>query len=104
MKDVFKLGDRLRLLGVNRDFYSVLYAIPKQQRLYDMIMQHFDLASVYRRMAFSLDSLYTSTVADHEELLVVLRRRDAEMAEYLTRIWLRETADALLQLLRENQP
>jgi hypothetical protein len=26
------------------------------------------------------------------------------MAEHLTRIWLRETADALIQLLQENQP
>ncbi|MGB3715803.1 MAG: GntR family transcriptional regulator [Candidatus Promineifilaceae bacterium] len=104
MKTVFKLGDRLRSLEVNRDFYSVLYAIPAQQRLYDMIMQHLDLSNVYRHMAFSLDSLYTSTVADHEELLAVLRRRDAEMAEHLTRIWLRETADALIQLLQENQP
>lgn len=104
MKNVFELGDRLQLLEVNREFYSVLYAIPKQQRLYEMIMQHLDLANVYRRMAFSLDSVYSSTVADHEELIAVLRRRDAEMAEYLTRIWLRETADALIQLLQENQP
>lgn len=103
MKEVFKLGDRLRLLEVNREFYSVFYAIAKQRRLYDMIMQHLDLANVYRRMAFSLDSLYMSTVADHEELLSVLRRRDAESAEYLTRIWLRATADALIELLEKSQ-
>ena len=90
-------------MEVNRDFYSVLYAVPKQQRLYDMIMQHLDLANVYRRMAFSLDSLYTSTVANHEELLTVLQQRDAETAEHLTRIWLRETADALIQLLEKSQ-
>ena len=103
MKEVFDLGDRLRLLEINRDFYSVLYAITTQGRLFDMIMQHLDLANVYRRMAFSLDSLYTSTVADHEQLLAVLRRRDAETAEHLTRLWLRETADALIQLLRKSQ-
>jgi DNA-binding GntR family transcriptional regulator len=103
MKEVFDLGDRRRLLEVNRDFYSVLYSITTQQRLFDMIMQHLDLANVYRRMAFSLDSLYTSTVADHEQLLAVLRRRDAESAEYLTRKWLRETADALILLLQKSQ-
>ena len=28
---------------------------------------------------------------------------DAEMVEHLTRIWLRETADTLIQLVQENQ-
>ena len=101
MKEMFRLGDRLQLLEVNRDFYSFLYAIPNQQRLYEMIMQHLDLANVYRRMAFSLDSVYMSTVADHEELLSALRRHDAQAAENLTRLWLQETADALIRLLRE---
>jgi DNA-binding GntR family transcriptional regulator len=103
MKDVFDLGDRVQLLDVNRSFYSLLYSIPGQGRLYDMIMQNLDLANVYRRMAFSLDSLYTSTVADHRELLRVLRQREAKSAENLTRLWLRQTADALIELLRESQ-
>jgi DNA-binding GntR family transcriptional regulator len=68
-----------------------------------MIMQHLDLANVYRRMAFSLDSVYMTTVADHEELLSALRRHDAQAAENLTRLWLQETADALISLLQETQ-
>jgi len=103
MNKTFRLEDRLQLLKVNRDFYSYLYSIPKQQRLYDMIMQHLDLANAYRRMAFSLDSLYMSTVTNHEELLAVLRRRDAKTAEYLTRLWLQDTADTVIHLLREMQ-
>jgi len=103
MKEMFRLGDRLQLLEVNRDFYSFLYAIPNQRRLYEMIMQHLDLANVYRRMAFSLDSVYMTTVADHEELLSALRRHDAQAAENLTRLWLQETADALISLLQETQ-
>jgi DNA-binding GntR family transcriptional regulator len=101
MKETFQLGDRLQLLKVNRDFYSSLYTIPNQQRLYDMIMQHLDLANVYRRMAFSLDRLYMNTVAHHEELLTVLQRSDAKTAEHLTRLWLQETADTLIRLLEE---
>jgi DNA-binding GntR family transcriptional regulator len=103
MKEMFRLGDRLQLLEVNRDFYSFLYAIPNQRRLYEMIMQHLDLANVYRRMAFSLDSVYMTTVADHEELLSALRQHDAQAAENLTRLWLQETADALISLLQETQ-
>jgi DNA-binding GntR family transcriptional regulator len=101
MKDTFQQGDRLQLLKVNRDFYSSLYTIPNQQRLYDMIMQHLDLANVYRRMAFSLDRLYMNTIAHHEELLTVLQRSDAKTAEHLTRLWLQETADTLIRLLEE---
>lgn len=103
MNEIFQLEDRLQLLEVNREFYSSLYTIPKQQRLYDMIMQHLDLSNVYRRMAFSLDRLYMGTVANHEELLAVLRRRDANMAEYLTRLWLQNTSDMLISLLQEAQ-
>jgi len=102
MKETFHLGDRLQLLRVNREFYSTFYTIPKQQRLYDMIMQHLDLANAYRRMAFSLDRLYMNTVAHHEELLAVLQRRDAKTAEHLTRLWLQETADTLIRLLQEK--
>jgi len=103
MKETFQLGDRLQLLKVNRDFYSSLYTIPNQQRLYDMIMQHLDLANVYRRMAFSLDRLYMNTVGHHEELLTVLQRSDAKTAEHLTRLWLQETADTLIRLLEEKK-
>jgi len=102
MKETFHLGDRLQLLRVNREFYSTFYTIPKQQRLYDMIMQHLDLANAYRRMAFSLDRLYMNTVAHHEELLAVLQRSDAKTAEHLTRLWLQETADTLIRLLQEK--
>jgi DNA-binding GntR family transcriptional regulator len=102
MKETFHLGDRLQLLRVNREFYSTFYTIPKQQRLYDMIMQHLDLANAYRRMAFSLDRLYMNTVAHHEELLTVLQRSDAKTAEHLTRLWLQETADTLIRLLQEK--
>ncbi len=102
MKEIFQLGDRLQLLRVNREFYSTFYTIPKQQRLYDMIMQHLDLADAYRRMAFSLDRLYMNTVAHHEELLTVLQRSDAKTAEHLTRLWLQQTADTLIRLLQEK--
>jgi DNA-binding GntR family transcriptional regulator len=102
MTETFHLGDRLQLLRVNREFYSTFYTIPKQQRLYDMIMQHLDLANAYRRMAFSLDRLYMNTVAHHEELLTVLQRSDAKTAEHLTRLWLQQTADTLIRLLQEK--
>jgi len=105
MKAVFEEGDRWRLLEVNREFYALLYAIAKQPRLYDLIMKHLDMADLYRRMAFTIDTFYRHTIADHEELLAVLRTRDPEAAERLTRLGLEDTLASLKAfLIAEEQP
>jgi DNA-binding GntR family transcriptional regulator len=102
MKAVFKEGDRWRLLEVNREFYAVLYAVAGQPRLYDLIMKHLDMADLYRRMAFAIDHFYRHTLADHEELLASLERRDPEAAEHITRVQLENTRSSLLAYLTAN--
>jgi DNA-binding GntR family transcriptional regulator len=99
MQEVFEEGDRWRLLEVNREFYALLYAIAKQPRLYDLIMKHLDMADLYRRMAFTIDTFYRHTIADHEELLAVLRTRDPDAAERLTRLGLEDTLSSLKAFL-----
>lgn len=103
MEKLFRQGARVKLLEVNREFYRTLYAIPGQSRLHKMIMKHMDLANVYRRMAFTLDSLYTTTVPDHQELLAELRHGHAQAVEHLTRIGLEKTAEALIQMLQKGK-
>ncbi|GMR11709.1 MAG: hypothetical protein BMS9Abin28_2548 [Anaerolineae bacterium] len=102
MREVFEQGDRLRLLEVNRNFYAVLYAIANRPRLYDLIMKHLDLAELYRRMAFAMDSYFRNTIADHEALLDTFRRHDPEEAERLTQGQLRQTLASLLAFLEES--
>lgn len=103
MKEVFQMGDRWRLLEVNRQFYMVLYAIAERPRLYELIMRHLDLADLYRRMAFTLDHMYTNTIIEHEQLLVTLRQRSPEAVERLTRIHLQRTADNLIAFLKATE-
>jgi DNA-binding GntR family transcriptional regulator len=102
MEELFRAGERVQLLEVNREFYRRLYVIPEQSRLHRMIMKHMDLANVYRRMAFTVDSVYMTTVPDHQELLGELRRGDAVAVERLTRVGLEKTAEALIQMLQKN--
>jgi len=102
MREVFEQGDRLRLLEVNRNFYAVLYAIADRPRLYELIMKHLDLAELYRRMAFAMDSYFHNTIADHEALLGVFHRHDPEEAERLTQSQLRQTLASLLTFLEES--
>ncbi|HSM58548.1 MAG TPA: GntR family transcriptional regulator [Candidatus Sulfomarinibacteraceae bacterium] len=103
MESLYAKSERLKLLEVNREFYRTLYAIPEQTRLHKMIMKHMDLANVYRRMAFTLDRVYGTTVPDHQELLEKLRQGDAEAVETLTRVGLEKTADALIQMLQKSK-
>lgn len=103
MENLFQRSERLKLLEVNREFYHTLYAIPGQSRLHGLIMKHMDLANVYRRMAFTLNKVYTTTVPDHQELLAELRQGDAPAVERLTRIGLEKTAEALLQMLQQSK-
>jgi len=104
MREVFLEGDRWRLLEVNREFYAVLYAIAGQPRLYDLIMKHLDMADLYRRMAFAIDHYYRHTVADHEELLESLEKRDPEAAERISRTQLENTLTSLLAFLTAEEP
>jgi DNA-binding GntR family transcriptional regulator len=102
MRFMYQRGDRPRLLEVNREFYSVLYRAAGRRRLYEMIMTHLDLAGIYRRMAFTLDSQYETTVSDHEILLQALGRRDGEAVERLTRQGLEKTAADLIGFLEQS--
>ena len=102
MKVVFEQGDRWRLLETNRQFYALLYAIADRPRLYELIMKHLDLASLYRQMAFAIDHYYRHTIADHEELLATFRQHDPEAAERLTRSQLQQTLVSLLAFLKET--
>jgi DNA-binding GntR family transcriptional regulator len=102
MEIAYQQGDRLRLLEVNRDFYSILYQASGRRRLYEMVMSYLDLAGMYRRMAFTLESLYETTVSDHKQLLGALRRRDAEATEHLTRVGLEKTEADLITFLRRT--
>jgi DNA-binding GntR family transcriptional regulator len=96
MKEAYQAGDRVRLLEVNRQFYLCLYKAARQQRLYEMIINHLDLASLYRQIYFWIDHLAANTVAEHENLLRALRQRDAQKAEQLTRVYLHKTASGLI--------
>ncbi len=102
MRELFEQGDRWQLLEVNRSFYAVLYAIANRPRLFDLIMKHLDLAELYRRMAFAMDSYYRSAIIDQEELLNALRRHDPEEAERLTQDQLRQTLASLLAFLKKT--
>lgn len=102
MRELFEQGDRWRLLEVNRSFYAVLYAIANRPRLFDLIMKHLDLAELYRRMAFAMDSYYRNAIIDQEELLNALRRHDPEEAERLTQGQLRQTLASLLAFLKKT--
>jgi DNA-binding GntR family transcriptional regulator len=102
MRVMYQRGDRLRLLEVNREFYSVLYRAAGRRRLYEMIMTHLDLAGMYRRMAFTLDSQYETTVSDHEQLMRALEQRDPVSAERLTRVALEKTAADLIGFLKQS--
>ena len=96
MEDLFKRGDRWQLLEVNREFYATFYAVAGRKRLYDLIMKHLDMASLYRRMAFTIDNHYSGTVTEHTELLELVRKQDALAVERFTRAGLEETVATLI--------
>ena len=104
MREGFEQSDRWHLLEVNREFYAVLYALAEQPRLYALIMNHIDLADMYRRMAFAIDHYYGHTIADHEELLATFREADPQAAERVTRDQLRQTLASLLLFLEQTGP
>jgi len=103
MEEMFQRGDRWHLLEVNREFYATFYAMAGRKRLHDLIMRHLDMAALYRRIAFSVDDHYASTVTDHAELLEVIKRKDAAEMERRTRAGLEETVATLIAFLESSE-
>jgi len=103
MKELYQRGDRWQLLEVNREFYAMFFAIAGRKRLYDLIMKHLDMADLYRRMAFTLRDHYTGTVAEHAELLDLVKQGDALGVERHARAGLEETVATLVSFWKETE-
>ena len=101
MEDLFKRGDRWKLLEVNREFYATFYTIAGRKRLYDLIMKHLDMAGLYRRMAFAVEDHYAGTVTEHAELLDLVKQGDASEVERRTRAGLEQTVATLTSYWQE---
>ncbi|MCC6617328.1 MAG: GntR family transcriptional regulator [Anaerolineae bacterium] len=100
MKHAYVEGNADKLLDVNREFYVTLYQATRQQRLYDMILNHIDLSRLYRRMYFYLGHLAVNTVTEHTKIVDVVAQHDEDEAELMIRMGLEETAVGLVQALR----
>lgn len=103
MKEQYLRGDRLQLLVANREFYSVLFAVPGQPRLYELTMKYLDMADVYRRMALAQELYFKHIIDGHEKLLATLRMRDPEAVERLLRTQFEEIRVMLLDVIREAE-
>jgi DNA-binding GntR family transcriptional regulator len=101
-EDAYQQADHLRMLQLNREFHAILYHASRQNRLYEMIINHLDLSDMYRRLYFTVEHLYANTITEHQELLEILRRGDSEDAEQHTRYHLQQTASALVNFLQET--
>ncbi len=102
MRQVLEGGDHERLLQLNRQFHTLIYAAAGQQRLYELIANYLDLAEVYRRIFVSLEHARQELVK-HEEVLLALRRRDGGLAERLTRAHLQRTAVTLSAFFQSQE-
>ncbi|MDD3827360.1 MAG: GntR family transcriptional regulator [Anaerolineae bacterium] len=102
MAQAFEQDDFEALLTAHYRFHADIYAAARKQRLHDLIIKHMDLATVYQRMALSMGRGARDPVVEHQDLLDVLRRRDAGAAGAMLRAHLEMTAAELLELFREQ--
>ena len=96
-------GDIDLLIRLNRTFHESIYAAARQERLYGLIVNYFDLVERYRRIFHSLRNRAEHTVDEHQRIFEALRNRDAELSTRLTREHLAQTAEALKKALIERQ-
>lgn len=101
MAQAFEQDDFEALLTAHYRFHAAIYAAAGKQRLCDLIPKYLDLANVYQRMALSMGRGARDPVVEHQDLLAVLRRRDAEAAGAMIRTHLEMTCSELLELFRD---
>ena len=99
MEPVLKNGNRAKLLELNRNFHLGIYKTAKEPRLFDLITNYFDLADVYRHLYVTLAP---DKLVKHREILVTLRKHDAEAAERVTRGHLQETLEDLVEFFEAH--
>jgi DNA-binding GntR family transcriptional regulator len=95
--------EREELLEINRQFYLKFFEATRQQRLYDMIVNHLDLSHQYRRLAFYLDYTMTTTIQEHQKLIELLEKRDESGIEALFRIGLEAVEKDLTRSLESGE-
>ena len=101
-EDALHRKDHSGMLKLNREYHIILYKASRQPRLFDLIIKHLDISDLYRRMYFTVEHLYANTVPEHQELLEILRRGDAEGAEQHTRYHLEDTAEVLINFIEDT--
>jgi DNA-binding GntR family transcriptional regulator len=102
MGEAFQNKDFEHLLEVHHRLHANIYAIAGKQRLYELIIQYLDLASLYQRMALSLGRGASDPIKEHNDILETLRRRDADAAGRIVRTHLELTVAELLGLFQEQ--
>lgn len=103
MQEEYRREDRWELLAVNREFYAILYAIPGQPYLFELVMKYIDMADAYRRMALAQPRYFTHIIAGHEELLDAIRQRDPDAVEGLLRTQMGEIHEMLQEVIQEEE-
>jgi DNA-binding GntR family transcriptional regulator len=85
METALAQGEVSSLLELNFQFNSALFATSNQPLLCEEAVKAMRAANRYRRFHFSVERLAAEAIAEHWELLAVLRTRDPEAAEKLVR-------------------
>ena len=83
-----KALDRKRmndLPEINTDFHDLLYALSKSPKLINIINGLRDQIYRFRKMNLKEEKFATTSNHDHKKMLQSIRKRDAEVAEQLTR-------------------
>lgn len=102
METAFANQDFLQLLQIHQEFHAGIYAAAKQQRLYDLAIQYFELGNVYQQMALSLGRGAKDPVVEHLEILNALERKEGQRARQLVQSHVELTISELLELFPES--
>lgn len=100
MQTALEQRDISTLMQLNFQFNSTLFAISDQPLLCEETIKAMRAANRYRRFHFSVERLAAEAISEHWDLLAVLRKRDPEAAERLTRQQMGRSIAALRDLFR----
>jgi DNA-binding GntR family transcriptional regulator len=100
MHTALEQGEISTLMELNFQFNSALFAASKQSLLCEAAIKAMRAANRYRRFHFSVERLAAAAIAEHWELLAVLRKRDSEAAERLDRHQAARSIAALRELFQ----
>ena len=85
------------------EFNETLYKAAKSPKLYEMLMDLLDYIRAFANLGHTRPGRKMQSLQEHRDILIAVKNRELEMAEYLTRIHIENSKKAYIEMFESSK-